>query len=347
MRPRGTIALVLPGGLHRTTGGNLYDRAVLRTLRERGWETAVLEPERLPPRCDLVVVDSLALRHGPPRTTAPVVALVHQVPSEANGRPGWMAGERSTLRSCRLVITVSEWLRRRVETMTPTPILVIPPGRDRTFSGNPSSLEDGVVLCVANGVRGKGVPEAIEAVRATGDPRAGLVVVGDVDVDPGEADRIDRAVGAGGARIRLTGVLSSEELAGWYSRARLLLTASRYEGWPIAVAEAMAAGLPVAGFDIPGIRELVRPGRDGLLVEPGDVPALGRAVASLLADRALASSLAAEALERARSWPTWKETGERFADCVETVVRSFGRPGAPRPRAAAGYVKGGAPGGPA
>jgi glycosyltransferase involved in cell wall biosynthesis len=101
----------------------------------------------------------------------------------------------------------------------------------------------------------------------------------------------------------------------------VFVTASRYEGWPIAVAEAMASGVPVVGFDIPGLRELVRPGTDGLLVAPGDVAALGRAVAALLSNRTLAAGLGASARERAMGWLTWQECGERFADTMEGVIR--------------------------
>jgi glycosyltransferase involved in cell wall biosynthesis len=191
------------------------------------------------------------------------------------------------------------------------------------------------------------VPEAIEAVGVAGDPTSTLVIVGNMAADPQEARRVRGALSSAGFRVRLAGVISPGELASWYSRARLHVTASRYEGWPIAVAEAMASGIPVAGFHIPGLRELVRPGKDGLLVAPGDIGALGHAVAALLTDRTLAAALGTSARERAMNWPTWKECGERFADCVEALIGGAAPvPGEVQARPP-GYVKGGAAGGPA
>jgi glycosyltransferase involved in cell wall biosynthesis len=321
MARKGVISLVVPGSLHRITGGNVYDEVVLGALQARGWETQVVEPGRIPSSSDLVIVDSLAFQHRPARTNAPTVALVHQLAGEANGREGRAEAERSALQGCHRVIAVSEWLRRRLETITRSPIEVISPGRDRCFVASSSSLEDGLVLCVGNAEPEKGVSQAIEAAGVAGRPGSTMVVVGDLEADPREAQMIHAVASAAGPRVLLAGVLSPRELADLYSKARVFVTASRYEGWPIAVAEAMASGVPVVGFDIPGLRELVRPGTDGLLVAPGDVAALGRAVAALLSNRTLAAALGASARERAMGWLTWQECGERFADTIEGVIR--------------------------
>lgn len=67
---------------------------------------------------------------------------------------------------------------------------------------------------------------------------------------------------------------------------------SRGEGFPLALMEAMAMGVPCVAFDCaPGVHEIVRDGEDGLLAAPGNTGELARRLDRLMADKALASSL--------------------------------------------------------
>jgi glycosyltransferase involved in cell wall biosynthesis len=104
-------------------------------------------------------------------------------------------------------------------------------------------------------------------------------------------------VGGGPLRDQLTrqaaglGVAGHLHLTGHRPDARMLLDAadvfvlpSRQEGLPLAVLEAMDAGLPVVGTDVIGTTEVVVDGETGRLVPPRDVAALGDALADLLAD---------------------------------------------------------------
>lgn len=71
-----------------------------------------------------------------------------------------------------------------------------------------------------------------------------------------------------------------------YSAADLFVIPSLQDNLPNTVLEAMACGTPVIGFDVGGIREMVRPGVTGALVEPGDVGGLCDAMGALLKDSA-------------------------------------------------------------
>ena len=90
------------------------------------------------------------------------------------------------------------------------------------------------------------------------------------------------------------------ELAPVYALMDVFVHPSLRDGLPNALLEAMACGRPVVAAEAGGIPDVVRSGRDGLLVPPGDEEALARAIAALLDDRALAESLAASGRERVR-----------------------------------------------
>lgn len=79
----------------------------------------------------------------------------------------------------------------------------------------------------------------------------------------------------------------------------LFVLASKYEGNPLCIMEAMAAGLPVIAPRVGGIPELVTDGVEGLLVEPSQIESLARALDVLLADRKLQARFGAASLKRA------------------------------------------------
>jgi glycosyltransferase involved in cell wall biosynthesis len=317
--PMRRVVFVVPGGLHSVTGGNVYDAAVIRVMLDRGWTVEVVEPgDSRMSDADLVVVDSLAFRYGRPQTDTPYVALAHQVPSAVAGYPAPTVQERDVFRFAALVVTVSDWLRDHLRGYTPAEVVAVHPGRDRAWAPDGPSPDADAVLCVANASPGKGVPESIEAFDRAAPDDLRLLLLGDLEVDPVESNRVRRALEGSSSRIVTTGVVDPAGLSRLYARGRALLTASRYEGRPIAVVEAMASGLPVVGFDVPGLRELVRPGRDGLLARDGDD--LARSLGDLFAGPGLADAMGRAARKRALEWPTWEETAARFADVVASLL---------------------------
>ncbi len=106
---------------------------------------------------------------------------------------------------------------------------------------------------------------------------ATLLLVGDGPTRP-ESE----AAAAGFAAVRFLG--NRDDVPDLMAAADLLVLPSRFEGLPLVVLEAMAAGLAVVATDTPGTAEAVIGGETGLLVPPDDAPALARAVAAALDD---------------------------------------------------------------
>jgi glycosyltransferase involved in cell wall biosynthesis len=85
------------------------------------------------------------------------------------------------------------------------------------------------------------------------------------------------------------------------------------DGIPVALMEAMAAGVPVVSTRLSGIPELVEDGRSGLLVPPDDAAALADALHRLLADDSLAAALALRARARVAELHDLEKNSARLA----------------------------------
>jgi glycosyltransferase involved in cell wall biosynthesis len=82
--------------------------------------------------------------------------------------------------------------------------------------------------------------------------------------------------------VRLLGALDPERLADWYAAADVVALASRQEGMPLTVLEALAAGRAVVATRVGGVPDVVRHGETGWLVPPRDVDALRAALSAAL-----------------------------------------------------------------
>ncbi len=150
----------------------------------------------------------------------------------------------------------------------------------------PSSAAESYALVVSRLSREKGVDVALDACRIAGIP---LLIAGD------GPERAALEARAGGGEVRFLGRVEGAELSALRARAAIALAPSRSaETFGLAVAEAMAAGLPVVASRVGALGELLE---EDALVAPGDAGALAAAIARLAGDRAAGE----RGLERVRA----------------------------------------------
>jgi glycosyltransferase involved in cell wall biosynthesis len=158
--------------------------------------------------------------------------------------------------------------------------------------------DDTVIGYVGRLVPIKDLPLLVQAFSrvAAGDDRVHLLIAGD---GPGRAELIDlcRALGIS-ARCHLIGW--RDDLARLYATCDLVALTSVTEGTPVALIEAMAAGLPVVALRVGGVPDVVEDGVTGLLVSDRDPAVFAQALRTLIADRPARMQLARRARERAR-----------------------------------------------
>jgi glycosyltransferase involved in cell wall biosynthesis len=193
------------------------------------------------------------------------------------------------------------------------------------FTTRPTRAGARRVLCVAGFEAKKGHRDLLEAVatvaRARRDVR--LVLVGDGP----ERDAIDRSAARLGITDRLErlGALGGDDVVQQLAVADVFALPSvrdatgRMDGIPVALMEAMAAGVPVVTTSVSGIPELVDE-HSGIVVPPGDTTALARAITTLLDDTELARRLATNARARVEADFDLTSEATKVGDLVAAAI---------------------------
>lgn len=148
----------------------------------------------------------------------------------------------------------------------------------------------------------KGIAEFVSAARQLrGEGRAiAFLLAG--DPDPGNPAAVPEATVRGWAEEGVLEWLGHvDDMPALYASVDIVVLPSYREGLPKSLIEAAACALPLVATDVPGCREVVSDGKDGLLVPVRDAHALAAAIARLLDDRELAARLGAAARKKALS----------------------------------------------
>jgi len=347
------LVLIVPGSLNTRTGGYIYDRRIVEGLRDRGWHVDVRELDddfprpsagsleraaevlRPLPGKTLVLIDGLAFGAMPDIVIREAlrlrfVALVHHPLALETGLDRETAAlleanEKRALTAARLVIVTSRATRDGLSRYeVPRDLIeVAEPGTDRVAAARGSGSPDVALLCVGSVVPRKRHERLVLALDAIPERNWRLTCAGSLDRDPATTARLRTMVEALGLSDRITFVGEEDEagLAVLYDESDVFVLPSEHEGYGMALAEALARGLPVIATPTGAAVELIGRGDEaaGILVEAGNRHQLQRALSRVIGDREERQRLAAAAKRRRDQMPTWRETCERIVEALARV----------------------------
>ena len=331
---------LIPGDLATPTGGYVYARRLLRELPAHGVAIeGVMLPRTFPhpPAADLTVtaavlsatppeavllVDGLAYGALPPSIiaaadTRPIVALVHHPLGYEAGltrrrAADLVASERAALALADRIVVTSRFTRGLLIdafAIMAEHIVVAEPGTEQASRAAGSGSTCVSLIAVGAVTPRKGYLDLVAALVPLADLDWTLTIAGTLDRDHGHVATLGAAIESAGlaSRITLAGPVTADRLAALYARADCAVSSSHFEGYGMALAEALARGLPIVATTGGAAGETV-PNGAGLKVPPGDATALSAALRSMIADPAGRHAAADRSWAAAKALPRWSDT---------------------------------------
>ena len=355
MTNEGRCSFLVPGELDTRTGGYTYDRHIIEGLRARQWAIEVLSLGEGYPAPDaaaldfaarvvaglpdgaLAVVDGLAFGVLPELVRQHAqrlnwIALVHhplalETGLDARQQQALFHSERRALAHARGVIVTSPATARALADfeVQPSRIAVVEPGTEPAPLAAGSGGDVLSLLCVATITPRKGHALLIEALAGLKDRPWVLHCAGSLTMDAACASALVQAIDAHGLRERvlLHGEQDEAGLRALYDKADAFVLPSWHEGYGMALADALAHGLPVISTRAGAIPDTV-PEAAGLLVPPGDAVELRAALQRLMDDAAWRAQRAAGARAARERLPNWAQSSARFAAALADFNRRAG-----------------------
>ena len=346
------LVFAIPGELQTRSGGYEYDRRVLAALEAAGvkaihcrlpasfpdpsdadLEASLAAIARELRKGDVLLVDGLALGAFPEATLrrigAPLVALCHHPLCFETGLDPQRAAdlrqsEGAALALVQRVVVTSPHtgaLLAQEFTVPPAKITVAPPGVDlapraRGSSGSITLLAVGAII------PRKAFDLLVEALSQLADLDWRLRIVGSTSASPPTASALRTLIAAKRLepRVELTGELGPERLGPAFEGADLFVSSSLYEGYGMALAQALARGLSIITTTGGAAAETV-PDEAALKVPPGDAGALAAALRQAIGDARLRAQLSDASWRAGQSLPRWEDTAAIIARVISDVAR--------------------------
>jgi glycosyltransferase involved in cell wall biosynthesis len=353
MRASTHLIFAIPGDLSLLTGGYSYGRQILARLPGFGIDAVHCQlPGSFPNPSlkdlvdsvdavnaaispgDIVLIDGLAYGAFPEAAiraiNAPIIALCHhplglETGLEPERSRALIASETKALALAVRIIVTSKFTARilRQDFCVPeSRIAVAEPGTEPApraiGTGTPLSL-----LAVGSITPRKAFGVLAEALAGLKDLSWRLSIVGGAHRAPETAMELQRLIEARGlsSRIQCLGELEGAALGDVFHRSDIFVSPSLYEGYGMALAEAMARGLPIITTTGGAASETV-PDEASLNVSPGDVAALRAALRSLISDAALCKRLSDASWRAGQGLPRWDDTASAVARAMRDAAEA-------------------------
>ena len=336
----------IPSDVETATGGYGFDRRLIDLMPSLGVKATHVplagqypKPARddadqaiallaSAPQTAKLIVDGVALGVLPAEKLQPfaerIIGLVHHPLShdshlDSAQRQTLFEGERAALSTANHVIVTSA---STVDTLVAEfglprdKITVAEPGTDpaqrATGTGTPLQL-----LAVGSIVQRRGYDVLIDSLKLISSQDWRLTIVGALERETETTQNLRRAITAADfeERVQLAGVVVPATLNKFYESADIFVLASLFEGYGMALGDAMARGLPIVCTTSGAAADRV-PASAAMKVEPGNCEELAGALRTLLGDGKLRESLADASWEAGRLLPPWNETARRVAAVI-------------------------------
>jgi glycosyltransferase involved in cell wall biosynthesis len=344
------LYFAIPGDIQTPTGGYVYDKRLMALLPDFGVEVVHLAlPDGFPfpseaeldatsrllaeiPGDAAILIDGLAFGALPERCltgiAAPIIVLLHHPLGLETGLDEQesrrlLTSEQAALSFARhIVVTSPATAATLVElAFAELPrITVAEPGTERASRASGGGNGYCEILSVGSVIPRKGHDLLVTALGRLPHRGWHCSIVGSLDRDPDFAARLRRQIAEEGLQdhIHLVGALESEALALHYDKADIFALPSRYEGYGMAFAAALARGLPIVAARAGAVPGTV-PAEASLMVPPEDAQALSEALHALIGDRGLRCRLSDAAWAHAQSLPRWEDTARIIAGAIRKI----------------------------
>lgn len=338
--------LLVPAPFDTVSGGYNYDRAIVAGLRSDGHEVAVVELAGRHPLPDgtalhaagaawdalsehtVPVIDGLCLPAFAPLAEAlarrRTVGLIHHPTALETGhddatREALRATERALMPLLARVIVTSKSTAERLTAdfgVSRERVCVVVPGTADAPRAAGSGGSACAILAVGVITPRKGHDLLLRALARLPDLDWTLTIAGFAR-DPACAQGLTTLVAELGiaGRVTFAGEVIDAALERLWQSADVFALATHYEGYGMAIAEALKRGLPVVVTDGGAAGALVTP-EAGCVCPAGDVTMLSRALRRLIFDTALRHDMSEAAWQVGRTLPGWTAQARLFADAV-------------------------------